>query len=61
MKEQQEQELYILHVVSFSSFYTNYVQLVEMRLQIKGMEWAQQPPPPPQSVGRPTKMLREVH
>jgi len=35
------------------------VQLVEVRLQIKGMEWAQQPPP--QSVGRPTKMLREVH
>jgi hypothetical protein len=35
------------------------VQLVEVSLQIKGKEWAQQPPP--QSVGRTTKMLREVH
>ena len=42
-------------------FTQNNVQLVEVRLQIKGMEWAQQPPPPPQSVGRPTKLLREVH
>lgn len=37
------------------------VHPVEVRLQIKGMEWAQQPTPPPQSVGRPTNMLREVH
>jgi hypothetical protein len=61
MKEQHEQELYILHAVSFSNVYTNNVQLVEVRLEIKGMEWAQQPSPPPESVGRPTKMLREVH
>ena len=51
---------YIFCMLCLSQIFTQInVELVEASLQIKGTEWAQQPPP--QSVRRPTKMLREVH